>query len=219
MRIRTVWKVLLGLGALLWLGPVVPAKAPPNLDVVKAEVRAYVRSGEYDRDVAQVAAEATAWIRRRAATGGERLAVIFDLDETLLSNYPVMERLDFTYVPAEWTKWVASAKAPALKPMLDVYRAARARGFEVIFLSGRREQDRTGTEKNLRELGCTPYAALILKPDASKEMTGDFKLRERRRLQAAGYVIIANIGDQESDFAGGVGEKTFQLPNPFYRTE
>jgi len=29
-------------------------------------------------------------------------------------------------------------------------------------------------------------------------------------------MIIANIGDQESDLAGGFAEKTFKLPNPFY---
>jgi hypothetical protein len=29
-------------------------------------------------------------------------------------------------------------------------------------------------------------------------------------------VIIANLGDQFSDLAGGYAERTFKLPNPFY---
>ena len=28
---------------------------------------------------------------------------------------------------------------------------------------------------------------------------------------------IANVGDQPSDLAGGYAERTFLLPNPFYR--
>jgi acid phosphatase len=32
-------------------------------------------------------------------------------------------------------------------------------------------------------------------------------------------VIIANMGDQASDLAGGHAEKTFKLPNPFYLTK
>jgi len=32
-------------------------------------------------------------------------------------------------------------------------------------------------------------------------------------------MIIANVGDQDSDFAGGVSEKDFKLPDPFYITQ
>jgi hypothetical protein len=30
-------------------------------------------------------------------------------------------------------------------------------------------------------------------------------------------MVTANIGDQPSDLSGGYAEKTFLLPNPFYR--
>jgi acid phosphatase len=45
----------------------------------------------------------------------------------------------------------------------------------------------------------------------------DFKVPQRRKIEAAGYTIIANIGDQPSDLAGGHAERTYLLPNPFYR--
>jgi uncharacterized Zn finger protein len=40
---------------------------------------------------------------------------------------------------------------------------------------------------------------------------------ERGKIEAQGYNIIANVGDQPSDLSGEHAERTFQLPNPFYR--
>ena len=193
---------------------------PANIYPLKQEIRAYLDSGQYGRDIAAVAAEARRWIEQRVArrTPGERLAVVFDLDETLLSNWPLISAQDFGYVPAAWDAWVQEGRAPAIEPVREVYRAVRAAGVDVILLTGRRERERAGTEKNLSAIGCRESAALIFKPDASKETTGAFKLAERQRLVAEGRVIIANLGDQESDFIGGGAEKTFKLPDPFYLT-
>lgn len=212
LRIRAI------LGAALLLGLTGPlaAREPANLNRLKDEIRAYLDSGEYDRDIGAVATQADAWLVGRAKQGGARLAVVFDLDETLLSNLPLMRRLDFGYVPDLWNAWVAAGEAPVIAPVREVYRTARRLGLDVIFLSGRRERDRAGTEKNLRAIGCGEYTVLILKADASKEATGAFKLAERRRLAAEGHVIVANIGDQDSDFTGGFAERTFKLPDPFY---
>jgi acid phosphatase len=49
--------------------------------------------------------------------------------------------------------------------------------------------------------------------------TEQFKTETRRKLQAEGRVIIANIGDQDSDLAGGSSERTFKVPGPFYQTK
>ena len=37
--------------------------------------------------------------------------------------------------------------------------------------------------------------------------------------QVLGYLIILNVGDQESDLTGGFADRTFKLPNPFYFIE
>ena len=31
-----------------------------------------------------------------------------------------------------------------------------------------------------------------------------------------GLLIVVNMGDQDSDLAGGYAERTFKLPDPFY---
>ena len=86
----------------------------------------------------------------------------------------------------------------------------------MIFLTGRSERLREATEKNLKAVGCGDYFRLICKPNDSKDPNAGYKSAERARLEAEGCVIIANIGDQESDLAGGHAERTFKLPNPFY---
>jgi acid phosphatase len=44
-----------------------------------------------------------------------------------------------------------------------------------------------------------------------------FKAPVRATIERENYTIIANMGDQPSDLAGGHAERTFLLPNPFYR--
>lgn len=194
-------------------------REPANLLPHKQELRAYVENGSYRRDLAAVAAEAQAWVERRAAAGGSKLTVIFDLDETLFDNWGYLAAMDFGYVPREWERWVEEASAPAHEPVRAVYRAARERGVDVIFLTGRTERGRAATEKNLRAIGCGDFAVLVCRPDGDKRTAAEFKTAARQRLAAEGRTIIANIGDQVSDLTGGFAERTFKLPNPFYLVE
>ncbi|MDB6167869.1 MAG: acid phosphatase [Verrucomicrobia bacterium] len=206
------------LGATLAFAPAL-GREPANLDVLKGEIRAYLDSGEYDRETAAVAAQAGEWLEQRVKRGGAHLAIVFDLDETLFSNLPLIRGQDFAYNAVTWNAWVADGKAPAIPAVRDLYLRARALKVEIIFITGRHERHRAGTEKNLRAIGCGDYTRLILKPDGSSETTGAFKLAARRRLESEGHVIIANIGDQDSDLEGGVAERGFKLPDPFYLTK
>jgi hypothetical protein len=44
----------------------------------------------------------------------------------------------------------------------------------------------------------------------------EFKASARGTIEAQGYKIIANVGDQWSDLNGGHSEQNFKVPNPFY---
>jgi predicted secreted acid phosphatase len=196
------------------------AAEPMNLSDAKDAVLAYVDDGRYARDVAAVAARAKAWIEARAAARrpGERLAVVFDIDETVLSNLPHMRAEDFGYHPREWEAWIAGANAPAPPAVRGVYEAARSAGVAVLFLTGRRDPDeRAGTELNLRREGLGDYAALKMARDTDPRRTAlERKTEARAEWVAEGWTIIATIGDQESDL-GEHAERGFKLPNPFYR--
>ncbi len=193
---------------------------PANLYPHKLELRAYVDSGQYQLGLARAAASAQRWVEERGAQrrAGERLAVVFDLDETLLFNWPSISENDFGYVVSRWTEWVDAAAAPAIDSVREVYRTARRLGIDVVYITGRTERDRPATERNLRAIDCADYVELVCKPVAPKQLSAAFKTAERERLTRAGYTIIANIGDQESDLVGGFSERTFKLPNPFYQT-
>lgn len=203
--------VALGLG-----GCAGHSRAPKNLDFLKQEIRAYVDQGDYKREIEQVAGSAQEWLQERAIKGGAKLTIVLDLDETLFSNWPHMSAMDFGYVKSEWRKWIDEGKAPAIEPVREIFRLARQLEIDVVLITGRTERDRAGTERNLRAIGCDDYQALVFKPESDQRTSAEYKTAERQLFVAEGRKIVANIGDQESDLAGGFAERTFRLPNPFY---
>lgn len=220
---RTPVRALAGLLAGLWLAGCASAPAvrePVNLSEAKQAALAYVDSGDYERALGKVADEARTWIRTRAgqAKPNERLVVVFDIDETVLSNLPHMREMDFGYVADRWNEWVARGEAPALTAMRAVYDEAVARAVAVVFITGRLDpRDRAGTERNLQAQGMGGYQQLVLALPSEKGVpTAERKRRAREAVAAGGFVIIASIGDQWSDLEGGHAERVFKVPNPFY---
>jgi predicted secreted acid phosphatase len=198
---------------------------PPNLDLLKQEINQYVDSGAYDREVARVAAAAAAWLEMRVkqeetkspGARPDRLAAVFDVDETLLSSLPYLRAQDYGYVADRWDEWVDAGAAPAIVPVCALFRHARQLGLAVFIVTGRREQDREGTEKNLRAAGVDHHTAIYFLTSGRKGITfTEFKTAMRKKITGDGYTIVLNIGDQQSDLDGGYAEKTFKLPDPFY---
>ena len=106
----------------------------------------------------------------------------------------------------------------AIQPTLAMFKNAKAMGVAVFLISGRSETVRKATESNLRKAGFEGWTALIMRPrGTSTPFAADYKAPERAKIAAQGFSIIANIGDQPSDLTGGNAERTFLLPNPFYR--
>jgi predicted secreted acid phosphatase len=98
-----------------------------------------------------------------------------------------------------------------------LFNAAKAKGAAVFFISGRRDKERQATLWNLDRAGFEGWAKVIIRPDDDTRSTiQPFKTEERRKIAEAGYTIIANAGDQQSDLDGGFAECTFKVPNPFY---
>lgn len=195
-------------------------KEPANLSDLKREVTDYAENGRYDSDLINSVSSAKTYLKKRTAKGGEKLTVVFDIDETVLSNLPHMKSADWGYQPKNWNAWVNEAKAPALNPVKEVYLTALSEGIHVIFLTGRTEAERAATVRNLSREGMGKYDRLVLRPDIGPRNTEKavlFKTRVRENLTAEGHTIIASFGDQESDLEGGYTERTFKLPNPFYK--
>lgn len=233
MSLRTVVAIivtslgLFGAPAIANADPVADTTSEPdNVGDLKTAAVEYHDSGAYEAGLEEVAAQAINWIANQAPITN-RPAVVYDIDETALSNWEVIKSNDFgrfingpCNLPdaCAWRAWDLTAQSTVIQPTLDTYNTAKSLGAALFFISGRDEGQRAATEKNLRSAGYTGYTRLILAPiGAQYASAADFKAPQRAAIEAEGYTIIANIGDQPSDLAGGHAQQTFLLPDPFYR--
>jgi hypothetical protein len=142
-----------------------------------------------------------------------KLAVVFDIDETSLSNYSFLAASGFSsagLVPA-----ALAGNSPAIQPTLALYRDAVSKGVAVFFITGRPSAVATITESNLKSAGYNQgWTGITFKP--SGPGTEAYKSGQRAKIEQQGYDIAVDIGDQESDLDGGHADHDFKLPNPFY---
>jgi phosphoglycolate phosphatase-like HAD superfamily hydrolase len=81
----------------------------------------------------------------------------------------VYDTLDRTYRRAEPYNWTTfgeyskKANAPALPETLRLYKRLQALGIKPVILTGRREDKREASVKNLARAGYTGYLKLLLK--------------------------------------------------------
>src|SRR5262245_20507214 len=199
--------------------------AVPNLYDTQRLVEQYIVGGRYDEDFAKVVDSARTWLEARAPTA-VKPAIVLDIDETSLSNWPAYRLngwaritnggCDLELGPCGLRTWQGLARSEALEPTLALAQRAKALGVAVFFISGRPSKLREATETNLRAQGFEWDDLTILPDGASFPSAVDFKAPARRRITENGYTILVNVGDQDSDLAGGYAERTFKLPNPVY---
>jgi len=193
---------------------------PNNLSLVKKHAIQYHDSGEYAKDIDKVMASALRYLTERvkvAARSKRKPAIILDIDETSLSNYPDMVRLDFGGTIDEIRADEDKAEDDAITPTLILYNYAKTHGVAVFFITGRYEEERNVTAQNLEKVGYKNWDGLTLRTGEYKKVPAAvYKTAMRKQLTEKGYDIIMNIGDQQSDLTGGYSGKTFKLPNPYY---
>ena len=194
------------------------APEPANLSTIKDEVLEYHDSGAWDKAIVCKVEQAKAVLQNYKPAKQEKPAVVFDIDETSLSNWDHLYSSNFGYIVEESKKWENSMQDTAIPPVLELYVLARKNGFTVFFISGRRENQRAPTEANLKKVGFDTWQAVYLKPmDFTGHRAMEYKSKWRAQIQAAGYTIVLNIGDQQSDLDGDPQAKyNFKISNPAY---
>src|SRR5215468_880717 len=177
--------------------PQPPASAVvPNLFDTQRDIEQYIASGRYDADMAQVAQQAQAYVEERAAAVNKP-AIVLDIDETSLSNWPAFRvngwgrvvngGCDLQQGPCGLRAWQALGQSKALPATLALARRARELGVAVFFISARPPNLRQATERNLREQGYE-WTGLILLPEGAHFASAvDFKAPERRKITERGY--------------------------------
>ncbi|QTD97736.1 HAD family acid phosphatase [Streptomyces cyanogenus] len=191
----------------------------------------------YAKDLAHLDAGAKRYIdkaARKALHKGQKPAVVFDIDDTLLLSLDYEKRTNYTYNSTTWNDYVNKADRPAVFGSPELVRYAESKGVEVFYNSGLSEAQRTAAVQNLKKVGADVNLDadhMFLKDKANPPAylkdcatagawnctTVQYKSGTRKHIEDdLGYEIIANFGDQYSDLEGGYANRTYKLPNPTY---
>ncbi|TKV91004.1 hypothetical protein SEVIR_9G066100v4 [Setaria viridis] len=186
-----------------------------------AHVRDYVTGTAYRSDLELVARESAAYARAAPLGGDGRDAWVFDVDETLLSNLPYYADHGYgleLFDHHKFDEWVERGEAPAIPSSLKLYKEVRELGFKIFLLTGRSEGHQAVTVDNLKKQGFHDWDKLILRAAADRKKTATtYKSEKRKEMEAEGYRILGNSGDQWSDLLGSsMSARSFKLPNPMY---
>jgi 5'-nucleotidase (lipoprotein e(P4) family) len=135
-------------------------------------------------------------VKRKGSAEG--LAIVLDLDETVLDNSPyeakcILENINY---PVKWKEWCELAIAEPVPGSVEFINLAASLGVQVVYISNRKEELREATKKNLVAIGLpdTNDDYLLLRDaESAKE--------ERRQKIAAKYEIVLLIGDNLNDFS------------------
>jgi acid phosphatase len=195
-----------------------------NLGTLESELKQYHDCtgtfGCYRDDLRAQTDRAQAALAARVAARkpDEKLAIVFDIDETVLSNWPEIEKLHMGFYQPLEDEWERSEKAEAIPGSVALYKQAVASEVTVFFITGRPEAMRDVTADNLRKQGMTQWKKLVLRSkDEQDETAVVYKSSERRKIVADGYTMVMSVGDQWSDLQGEPhAEISVKLPNPFY---
>jgi 5'-nucleotidase (lipoprotein e(P4) family) len=125
------------------------------------------------------------------------LAIIADIDETVLNNLPYNEMLietNTTFTQENWAAWVHKKTAVPIPGALEFYTYADSLGIEIIYVSNRRIENYEPTKTNLISAGF-PFdddtIMLLRDKDGNKEA---------RRNQLTNFNIVLILGDNLADF-------------------
>jgi acid phosphatase len=199
-----------------------PGESIPNLDTLKDRLKQYhdCKRGCYASDLDMQAGRAIAYLHQRAAhrRPDEKLALVFDIDETTLSNYEEMLKTGFAYNGDVFNAWVQQASAPAIPGTLRIFKEAQRLGVAVFFLTGRPEKQRSATEQNLHSQGFDNWQQLIMRaPGQGSSSALEYKSAARAGIVDQGFRLVLNVGDQWSDLHGNPeAEFSVKYPDPYY---
>lgn len=199
------------------------AERIPNFDLLVTELKQYhectCKCGCYAHDLELQADRAISFLRKRATAHKphDKLALVLDIDETSLSNYAEMLKQNYIWDGKAFDAWVNTAQAPAIPGTLRIDKEAIQLGVTVFFITGRAEDERAATMKNLRAQGYEWKSLTMRAPSEAGETAEVYKSAARARIVAQGYTIVLNVGDQWSDLKGKPeAEFSVKYPNPYY---
>jgi predicted secreted acid phosphatase len=224
-------------------GATVGGENIPNIDVVKKTIATYYgdpgtgiankTSSPYITEMNGIVAQMTAQLPtlyQAAVATGKTPAIVLDTDDTMLMTYDrEVAAMHFNFDPVQNNADVLNEVFPATPAMVAFENAAIAQGFQVIGITGRSAAQQAASIENVTHVGYTGFttANYFTKWAAGAQpsyitcatascTTVEYKAGTRKHLEATGYDIALNVGDQWSDLQGGSADHSVKLPNPTY---
>ena len=144
------------------------------------------------------------------------LAIVTDIDETVLDNSPyTIHRIrnNKPYNDTTWMEWTAKAEADTVPGALSFFNYAKSKNVSIFYITNRLEAEREATKKNLGKWGFPNNEPdhLLLKKETSGKET-------RRQVVLRDHEIALLIGDNLSDFSMVFDKKPFEERNAAVRT-
>jgi acid phosphatase len=145
------------------------------------------------------------------------LAVIADVDETLLDNTPFNARMIVDPIPADlvvgdsraafgrrWQEWVGDERARALPGAATFAKRLAEGGVAFFYITNRDDEGRDATCRNLVAEGFpVPDCATFVLTRNDEQGRPSLK-SSRRALVGRGHRVLAMLGDNLGDFVDGV---------------
>jgi 5'-nucleotidase (lipoprotein e(P4) family) len=137
------------------------------------------------------------------------LALITDIDETVLDNSPYQLWLiqnRATYSLPTWKKWTALASAEPLPGAREFLNYAASRGVNVFYVTNRDQDEADATLKNLQRVGfpdATATRLLCKRPGVKGK-------EDRRQDIARTNTVCLLLGDNLSDFSNAFDVTVFE---------
>lgn len=172
---------------------------------------------------------------RNEKPNAKNLAVVLDIDETILDNSPFQANLAYSflnYSSKRWKEWTSQKNASLLPGVERFFTVADSLGFEIFLVSNRYYDEKNNTIENLERFnlrGVREENILLREFDGSKKV--------RRDSILTNYSIELLLGDNLGDFddvfdtrslnereeyvfrnSEKFGAKYIIFPNPMYGT-
>lgn len=192
------------------------------------QIDSYYTSGAAARDQQEVAAAALRWTRgwvkeicgstKPADVRRCKAAAVFDIDDTLVTWFPVLSSNSpaFGYDSARADAAMAACTTPVIEGTKRLYLTLQRMGVTPILITGRPDTQRDITVACLNSLGLAGWQTLIMRAAGDDRPASVYKSQARKGLERQGWRIGPSTGDQISDMALGHLGHGFLIPNPMY---
>ncbi len=192
------------------------ADDPDKLQEAKGRIVAYYEDGAYAAEVREICERAFDYFKEQEIV--ENAAIVWDVDETALTDYDLFKELNFEWHPKkEPFEYRLKGQCKPIAPMLELFLKLKKLGYKHLFVTARRAALEVATSQNLKHEGYA-FDELVLLPMDLFERdapSGPWKESVRKKL-AERYIIAGSISDAQRDLEGECCGYTVKLPNYLY---